>query len=209
VVVADAEVPSRSVTVAGVGRAAGVPDVLRLQCGAEAEASSAEEALDRCSAGLTRMRDVLTAAGVATDDLVSSGLSLYHDAHRARFTARLALHATVRDVSAAGRLVTEVVRAGGDTARLDSVAFEHSDPTALDVQARAAAFEEARARATQYAELSGATLGAVQSVEEALSSPGPFPRMGRLAMAAAEASVPIEPGTAEVQVRVEVRWELR
>ena len=48
-----------------------------------------------------------------------------------------------------------------------------------------------------------------QSVEEALSSPGPFLRMGRLAMAAAEASVPIELGTAEVQVRVEVRWELR
>ena len=70
---ADAEVPTRSVTVAGVGRAAGAPDVLRIQCGAEAEASSAEEALDRCSAGLTRMRDVLTAAGVATDDLVSSG----------------------------------------------------------------------------------------------------------------------------------------
>jgi uncharacterized protein len=209
VVVAEADVPARSVTVAGVGRATGVPDVLRLQCGAEAEASSAEEALDRCSVGLTRMRDVLTGAGVATDDLVSSGLSLYHDAHRARFTARLGLRATVRDVSAAGRLVTEVVRAGGDAARLDSVAFEHSDPTALDVQARAAAFEEARARATQYAELAGATLGAVQSIEEALSSPGPFPRMGRLAMAAAEASVPIEPGTAEVQVRVEVRWELR
>jgi uncharacterized protein YggE len=207
--VADPSITQRSVTVAGVGRAAGVPDVLRLQCGAEAEASSAEEALDRCSAGLTRMRDVLTAAGVTTEDLVSSGLSLYHDAHRARFTARLGLRATVRDVSAAGRLVTEVVRAGGDTARLDSVAFEHSDPISLDQQARSAAFEEARARASQYAELAGASLGAVQSVEEAPSSPGVVPRLGRMSLAAAEASVPIEPGTAEVQVRVEVRWELR
>jgi uncharacterized protein len=206
--VADPSITQRSVTVAGVGRAAGVPDVLRLQCGAEAEASSAEEALDRCSAGLARMRDVLTAAGVTTEDLVSSGLSLYHDAHRARFTARLGLRATVRDVSAAGRLVTEVVRAGGDTARLDSVAFEHSDPISLDQQARSAAFDEARARASQYAELAGASLGAVQSVEEALSSPGVVPRLGRMSLAAAEASVPIEPGTAEVQVRVEVRWEL-
>lgn len=202
-------VAGRSVTVAGVGRAAGVPDLLRLQCGAEAEASSAEEALDRCSAGLSRMRDVLSAAGVATEDLVSTGLSLYHDAHRARFTARLGLRATVRDVSGAGRLVTDVVRAGGDAARLDSVLFEHSNPTALDQQARSDAFAEARARAEQYAELTGASLGAVQAVEEALSSPVPGPRMARLSLAAAEASVPIEPGTSEVQVRVEVRWELR
>lgn len=201
--------PKRSVTVAGVGRAAGVPDLLRLQCGAEAEASSAEEALDRCSAGLSRMRDVLSAAGVAAEDLVSTGLSLYHDAHRARFTARLGLRATVRDVSGAGRLVTDVVRAGGDAARLDSVLFEHSDPTALDQQARAAAFAEARARAAQYAELAGASLGVVLAVEEALSSPGVVPRMARMSFAAAEASsVPIEPGTSEVQVRVEVRWEL-
>jgi uncharacterized protein len=198
----------RSVTVAGVGRAAGVPDVLRLQCAAEAEASSADEALDRCSAGLTRMRDVLLAAGVAQEDLVSSGLSLYHDSHRARFTARLGLRATLHDVTAAGKAVTDVVRAGGDTARLDSLAFEHRDPTALDQQARAAAFAEARARASQYAELSGASLGAVLAIEEALSSPGVVPRMARLSFAAAESSVPIEAGTSEVQVRVEVRWEL-
>lgn len=195
-------------TVAGVGRAAGVPDVLRLQCGAEAEASSAEEALNRSSDGLTRMRDVLVGAGVATEDLVSTGLSVYHDAHRARFTARLGLRATLRDVSGAGRVVTDVVRAGGDAARLDSVLFEHSDPGALDEQARAAAFAEARTRAEQYAQLAGASLGAVLSVEEALSSPGIVPRMGRMALAAAETSVPIEPGTSEVQVRVEVRWEL-
>jgi len=194
--------------VAGIGRAAGVPDVLRLQCGAEAEASSAEEAMDRSSAGLSRMRDVLIASGVASDDLVSTGLSLYHDPQRARFTARLGLRAALRDVSVAGRVVNDVVRAGGDAARLDSVIFEHSDPTALDREARAAAFAEARSRASQYADLAGASLGAVQSVEESLSSPGVVPRMGRMALAAAEASVPIEPGTSEVQVRVEVRWEL-
>jgi uncharacterized protein len=185
-----------------------VPDVLRLQCGAEAEASNADEALDRSSASLTRMRQVLVDAGVTTDDLVSTGLSLFHDSHRARFTARLGLRATLRDVSAAGRVITDVVRAGGDAARLDSLLFEHSDPAALDVQARAAAFAEAGARAEQYAQLAGASLGAVLAVEEALSSPGVVPRMARLSFAAAESSVPIEPGTAEVQVRVEVRWEL-
>jgi uncharacterized protein YggE len=70
--------------------------------------------------------------------------------------------------------------------------------------ARARAFEDAKTRAEQYAELSGLDLGNVISISESPGStpPTPMPR-GEVAMA-----VPLEPGRQTVGFTVTVIWEL-
>ena len=73
--------------------------------------------------------------------------------------------------------------------------------------ARARAFEDAKNRAQQYAELSGLSLGKVISISEAAGgiSPQPVPMPRSEAMAAA---VPLAPGEQTVSFSVTAVWEL-
>ena len=74
--------------------------------------------------------------------------------------------------------------------------------------ARARAFDDAKDRAQQYADLSGLKLGKVISISEAPASVPPVPvPMPRGPMAEA-AGVPIEPGQQTVSFAVTVVWEL-
>ena len=73
--------------------------------------------------------------------------------------------------------------------------------------ARTRAFDDAKDRAEQYAQLSGLTLGKVISISEsaghdaAVPPPTPMPR-------AAMEAVPLEPGQQSVGFSVTVIWEL-
>lgn len=72
--------------------------------------------------------------------------------------------------------------------------------------ARARAFEDAKNRAQQYAQLSGLSLGKVLSISEAA---GATPSTGGPAAPAPRASmVPLEPGQQTVAFSVTAIWEL-
>jgi uncharacterized protein YggE len=200
------------ITVTGVGQASAAPDVLRIFLAAEASATTVSAALDGASTALERIRQALLDAGVAVKDLASSNVVL-HPQYGDRggiqgYVARLGLQAALRDLGSAGELLADAVAAGGDAARLDGMAFEVADQTALQTEARAAAWENARAAAGQYAELSGRTLGRVLAAEEGGGAIGPVRAGIALAAAHERSAVPVEPGTSTVTVQVQVRWEL-
>jgi len=73
--------------------------------------------------------------------------------------------------------------------------------------ARARAFQDAKDRATQYAQLSGLGLGKIISISEAPGGAAPTgipaPRAGM------QAAVPLEPGQQTVSFSVTAVWELR
>jgi uncharacterized protein YggE len=72
--------------------------------------------------------------------------------------------------------------------------------------ARARAFNDAKDRAEQYAQLSGLSLGKVITISEVAGSTPPVPMpMPRSAMAEA---VPLSPGQQTVGFSVTVAWEL-
>ncbi|MCI0687592.1 MAG: SIMPL domain-containing protein [Sporichthyaceae bacterium] len=200
----------RGITVTGTGTASAAPDLLRLDVGAEAVGRTPEQALSEASQALDRIRAALQAGGVAAADLASGTMSLwprYEDKGKlSGYAAELRMAAKLRDLGNAGELISQAVAAGGTPARLHGMSFEHSEPSGLLAQARAAAWRDAEAAATQLAELAGRRLGLVLSVVE---SPGVGPVLpvlrGAVSALAAE-SVPIEPGLAEVSVRVEVRY---
>lgn len=198
------------VLVVGTGSAGAPPDVVRIDLAAEAIADTVREALENATVGLARIRSTLLDAGVPTADLRTTDTSVHVDygprgEGPQRFVARLGLSATVREVSAAGSIVQNAFEEAGETARLSSLSFEHSDSSALLSAARDAAFADALAKARQFAELAGRELGGVVSVDDtAGGGPIPLPRVRMEAMPMAEFTV--EGGQQDVSAVVIVRW---
>jgi uncharacterized protein YggE len=100
-----------------------------------------------------------------------------------------------------------IVGTGGDATRINSVSYSIADDSQLVKDARARAFQDAKNRAEQYAQLSGLKLGKVISISEASGAAAtmpPAPPRGGIAE-----SVPLEPGQQTVRFSVTAVWELR
>ncbi|NLG45055.1 SIMPL domain-containing protein [Gordonia sp. (in: high G+C Gram-positive bacteria)] len=199
----------RTVAVSGVGRTPAVPDVMRLEVGVAVVEPNVSAAIERAGTSLQAVLDALVAAGIPRADLSTSALSVYPQ-HRAGDDPGIAgyevtsmLTVTVRDLDAAGSMLTAAAEAGGDDLRVHNVALTVDDPSGPLKAARDAAFADARERADQYARLCGATLGPVLEISEGSSGPGPSPRMVGLA-----AAMPVEAGEQQVTVAVNVVFEL-
>ena len=199
----------RTVSVSGAGAAPTAPDVMRVDVGVAVVEPNVSAAMARAGASLRAVLDALLAAGVPRADLTTSALSV-HPQHRAGGEPGIAgyevtnmLTVTVRELDAAGSILSAAAEAGGDDLRVHNVSLTVDDPSAPLRAARDAAFADARERADQYARLCGATLGPVLEISEGASGPGPSPRMvGRAA------SMPVEAGEQQVTVAVNVVFEL-
>lgn len=204
---------SDGITVSGTGRISGRPDVLRATIGVEAVRPTVEEALEAANQGAAQVLEALRSAGVADEDLQTRDLSVYprYDNMGTQVTGyavRNLVEAAIRDLDGAGELLGEVIRTGGDDARLEQVTFDLEDNAALLDDARERAFAEARRKAEQYAGLAGGSLGRLVRVEETTGSPPmPLPFQENAAGGDA-ASMPIAPGAQEVSVQVLATWEL-
>ena len=87
------------------------------------------------------------------------------------------------------------------------MSYSIDDDSKLVSDARARAFNDAKDRAQQYAQLSGLSLGKIISISEAPagSPPAPPVPMPRGAMAT---EVPLQPGEQTVGFSVTAVWEL-
>ena len=204
----------RTVEVSGVGRASGVPDVVRLALGIRCDADGVAAAL---GAVADRVRAVGTAArgqGVGDRDVRSVGAGVYprYDKNGQKvvgYTANHQLQVVVTRIDTVSAVIEAVATAAGNSLSVDSVQLDLQDKTPLEHEARDLAFAEARVKAEQYAALSGAGLGQALAVVETPVGGGPHP-MPRMAMAAREsaASFPVEAGEQSVAVAVSVQFEL-
>jgi uncharacterized protein YggE len=91
------------------------------------------------------------------------------------------------------------------------MSFDPRDDADLLASARAAAFADAKTKATQYASAAGRNLGPVTRIDETVNNTTPMPMMGDRAPAAAGMStpaVPIDPGTSKLSVNVTVVFGL-
>ena len=208
-----AQTSTSGVLVDGLGRVAGTPDVLRVELGVEVKRPDVSSALFEASSTLGKVRAAVSKAGVADKDVQTTGLNVYPaydskgriDGYQVSEQVRVVL----RDLGRAGRTIGAAVQAGGDAARLQGVSFSLEDNARLLAQARDAAFADARTKAERYADLAGRKLGVVQLVTETVSDPRPvaFATLAKAADSASQA-VPIDAGTSQVSVSVQVRWSL-
>jgi uncharacterized protein YggE len=193
----------------------GTRDECVITVGSEVRRPSAAGALAASSESLEEMRAVLLASGLSASALATSAVSLipvYDDYPTvAGFQAAVQLTATTSDIEAAGELLSAVVEAGGNSARVHDVSFRHSDPTGLMVRARDAAWADALARASQLAELAGRELGEVLAIDETVGRPrppGPM-RMAATAESDMAGKMSLDAGEGAVVVSLTVGWSLR
>jgi uncharacterized protein len=143
--------------------------------------------------------------GVAAADLQTSGLSIsptFDDAGGITgYEVDNEVTATLRDIAGAGDLLDASAKAAGDAARIRRISFAIDDDAEPRARARADAVEQARAQARQLADAAQVPLGPILSITEEPAGQPPVPVP---ADARATASVPLEPGSQEVSVVVEV-----
>ena len=212
--------PVRSITVVGVGKASGTPDVAHVNVGIETEADSVKQAVADNKAKMTQLLETLKGLGIADKDIQTSNYGVYAQRQPVpgpegkgglgpmTYHVNNQVNVTVRDVAKLGQVLDEVVAAGANN--VYGVNFSVDDTSKLQADARAKAFADEKARAESLARLAGVTLGDVVSVSEVIGGPGPIYEGPRMAAAAGlGGGAPIQPGELEVNMSIQVTFTIK
>lgn len=202
----------REVTVVGSGQVQGVPDTLTAEVGIEFTAPDVTAAMNETNDRQQAVINALAGAGVDRKDISTADVSLqpvYESSGGAitGYRAANSIRVKIRPVDSASHVLAVIVGTGGDATRIRSVSYSIADDSQLVKDARARAFQDAKNRAEQYAQLSGLKLGKVISISEA--SGGSAMPPGPLRGGAMPSNVPLEPGQQTVSFSVTAVWELR
>lgn len=200
---------ARQVTVVGTGKVQGVPDTVTADVAIEVVAPEATTAMNQTNERQKAVLGALSAEGIDTKDIKTTAVDLQpqygENSAITGYRAGNSVTVTIRSLDKAPRALSSIVNAGGNATRINAVNFTIDDDSTLVADARARAFEDAKARAAQYAELSGMSLGKVISISEAGGNALPPPMPAPKAMAA---DVPLQPGQQTVSFALTAVWEL-
>lgn len=205
----------RQVTVVGSGQVKGVPDTLTADVGIEFTAPDVTTAMNQTNDRQQAVIDALAGAGLDRKNISTTTVTLepqYSNpgpngtAIISGYRATNAIQVKIHPTDTASRMLALIVSTGGDATRIGSIGYSFTDDSQLVKDARARAFNDAKSRADQYAQLSGLRLGKVISISEASGSAPvaggpPAPPRGM-------AAVPLEPGEQTVSFSVTTVWEL-
>jgi uncharacterized protein YggE len=210
---ASADNETRQVTVVGAGEVQGTPDTLTVNASIEFVAPDVTGAMNQTSDRHRSVIDALVGSGIDRKDISTTQVSLQPQFAGGDSTAIIGYRASnsidvkIRKLDSASQTLSLVVSTGGDATRINSVNYSIEDDSQLVKDARARAFNDAKDRAQQYAQLSGLDLGKVMSITESGGAtpptPMPYSRGG-----AEMAAVPVEPGQQTVGFSVTVIFEL-
>jgi len=199
-------------TVTGTGQVVASPDMARLSLGVLAQARTAAQAVRDMSADMEKVMASLTAAGVAQEDIQTSGLRVdvqqsYDEATQSSritgYIAAIDVSIQVLDLSKLGQTLDAVVQEGAN--QIDGLRFDLQDREPALNDARRAAVADALAKAALYAQAAGMALGPVQSLTEGVASSGTPQPMMRMAMDSTE-NVPVAAGQITISADVTVTW---
>lgn len=204
----------RQVTVVGSGQVQGVPDTLTADVGIEFTAPDVTAAMNQTNDRQQAVINALVGAGVERKDISTTEVTLQPQFNNPEpngtatitgYRATNAVTVKIHPPDAASRMLALIVGTGGDATRIRSVSYSIADDSQLVKDARTRAFNDAKNRAEQYAQLSGLRLGRVLSISEATEPAAGGPPAPPKAMPSA---VPLEPGQQTVSFSVTAVWEL-
>jgi hypothetical protein len=212
------EPQKRTISLAATGAVKTTPDKVDISTGVTSEAKSAREALDQNTGAMAQVVEALKADGIEPNDIQTTNFSVspvYEQrpydrpdgkpplvvGYRVTNQVRITLHDTKR----LGTILDKVVTLGAN--QIDSIEFGVDEPEVLKDEARKLALKNVTDNARLYAEAAGVELGPIVTISEEESSYQPrfAPAATRMEMSK---DVPIEAGTASVEVRVRVSWEI-
>ncbi len=214
----NSQAAQRLVTVNGVGQVTLQPDIAYIYVGVHTEDPSAADAVANNNRKTQALIDALSNSGVAAEDIRTSNFSIWpsqqYDPSTGTVTGSIymvdnTVYVTVRDLAKLGDLLDDAIAAGANT--INSVTFDVADKTEALKEARKLAVEAASAQALELADAAGVSLGDVASIAYFDSMPYPVFEGKGMGGGGAEAAlaVPINPGTMQLSVSVQVAFEIR
>jgi len=207
----------RSITVVGIGKVTGKPDIARVTVGIETQASSLQKAVDDNKAKMNNLLDTLKKLGLADKDIRTSNYSVYTERVSSPTpgaevsTDQMIYHVTnqvdvtVRDVNQIGEVLDKAVAAGANN--IYGVNFSVEDTAKLEADARAKAVTDAKARAEELAQLNGVQLGEVLTVSEVIGGSA-YP-MYRDAVGLGGGGTPVQPGELEMSMSIQITYAVK
>jgi uncharacterized protein len=198
----------------GTGRVQGVPDTLTANVSIEFTAPDVTTAMNQANDRQQAVINALVGSGIDRKNIRTTEVTLqpqYNNpgpngtATISGYRATNAIEVKIHPPDAASQTLALIVTTGGDATRISSVSYSIADDSQLVKDARARAFNDAKDRADQYAQLSGLRLGKVLSISEASGS---TPPVGAPLGAPRASAVPLEPGQQTVSFSVTAVWEL-
>jgi len=203
---------TRQVTVVGAGEVQGTPDTLTVNASIEFVAPDVSGAMNQTSDRQKAVIDALVGFGIDRKDISTTQVSLQPQFAGGDSTTIIGYRASnsidvkIRKLDTASQALALIVSTGGDATRINSVNYSIENDSQIVKDARARAFNDAKDRAQQYAQLSGLSLGKVMSITESGGAtpptPLPSPRGAEIA------AVPLEPGQQTVGFSVTVIFQL-
>lgn len=206
-----------TITMSGSGRTSVVPDEVTFDLQVRASRAELDQALADANRRMSGSVDRLIRAGVAREDIQTSGLEMRPTYRRVKgrpavptgYAVTQSTRVTA-DLKTAGGAVTAVVDGGDDKVTVGGLSLGVGDEAAATVRARDGAIRESRAKAEQYARAAGRDLGAAITVREPeATGPGPEVSYSATASDMSGKQTPVLAGEEELAVQVEVVWELR
>ena len=214
------------ILVTGTGEVLVEPDLALITVGVEAKAKTVATARSQAAISMNAVIDTLRAAGIQDVDIQTDFFNIspeysFQDrpdalGNRTRkhvlegYLVTNRATVKVRDMDQTGKILDDVARAGGDFTQVQGVNFTVSDPSSFHVQAREKAVKEATAKAQQFADLTGVSLGKVIFISEMSSTP--IFREARASfevMGAPIGGTPIMSGELEIQVTVQATFAIQ
>ncbi|MFZ0625396.1 MAG: SIMPL domain-containing protein [Acidimicrobiia bacterium] len=203
------------ISVSGTGKVEGTPDTVEVDLGVSVLADSVDQATASAAEKADALIRALTTKGVAEEDITTTNYSIYpeydYSGNRERlvgYRVNNSVVAKIRNVEETGAVLDEVTAAAGDEVTVNGLRFSIEDNSEMLASAREAAWNDAKAKAEQLADLSGQHLGPAVSINESVSTPPtPIPYASD-AGGAESARTPIEPGTSTVTITLQVEFSL-
>jgi uncharacterized protein len=207
----------RSITVVGIGKVTGKPDIAHVTVGIETQASSLQKAVDDNKAKMNSLLDTLKQLGLADKDIRTSNYSIYTERMGTPTpgaelnTDQMIYHVTnqvdvtVRDVSQIGEVLDKAVAAGANN--IYGVSFSVEDTAKLEADARTKAVTDAKARAEELAQLNGVQLGEVLTVSEVIGGSA-YP-MDYGAKGMGGGGTPVQPGELEMSMSIQITYAVK
>ena len=206
------------ISVSGTGEVTGAPDTVSVNLGVSVRGKTVAEASALAAEKAEALINSLESNGVDKDDITTTNYSIWPEYDWRNNKQKLVgyrvdntVRAKIRNIPEAGNVLDDAVAAGGDEVRVNGLYFSIEDDTEMIEVARQAAWDDAFAKATQLAELSGQNLGAAMTINESFGrAPAPIPYAATAFAEGDDAAfeTPIEPGTASVTINIQVQFAL-
>ncbi len=203
----------KSLTVVGQGKVSVKPDMAETTLGVRAEADSVAAAQSKVNQDMDNLLKALKQAGIADADIQTTGYNVNPrttpEGKTSGYEVSNMVRVRIRDLAKVGPTIDAALQAGAN--QVYGIQFTLADPASAQTQARAAAVNDAKARATELAGEAGVTLGEIVQVSSVITGgpvfDSPMGKGGMVEMAVASAAV--QPGELMVTTQVQVVYGLK